>query len=342
MPGDRDLLAVTARAIPVPGPARIGRRDRTEGSPVLLVLRGLGLGDLLTSVPALRGLRRAFPGHRIVLAAPSALRELLPLIGAVDDLADTPETAVATGRITVDRPAVAVNLHGSGPQSIAALRRVRPGALLSHAHPAFPDVPGPPWRDRLHEVLRWCALLGWHGIAADPSELRIRVPRRRHAAADVVVHPGAASAARRWPPERYAAVAGALSRTGRRVVVTGTAAEATTAGQVAKLAGLHGDAVLAGRTGLAELAGLIGDARLVICGDTGVAHLATALGTASVVLFGPTPPALWGPPPGRSHVALWAGRRGDPHGGEPDPGLLAIDAGQVFDAARNLLERSVR
>ena len=39
----------------------------------VLVLRALGLGDLLTSVAAIRGLRRAWPGARLVLAAPAAL-----------------------------------------------------------------------------------------------------------------------------------------------------------------------------------------------------------------------------------------------------------------------------
>ena len=38
----------------------------------LVVLRALGLGDLLTAVPALRGLARAFPDHERVLLAPAA------------------------------------------------------------------------------------------------------------------------------------------------------------------------------------------------------------------------------------------------------------------------------
>jgi ADP-heptose:LPS heptosyltransferase len=81
---------------------------------------------------------------------------------------------------------------------------------------------------------------------------------------------------------------------------------------------------------LLELAAPVAAARAVICPDTGVAHLATALGTPSVVLFGPVPPSEWGPPPDRpQHVALWAGRRGDPHAGEPDPGLLALTPGEV-------------
>src|SRR5262249_6343706 len=44
--------------------------------PTLLVLRALGLGDLLTAVPALCALADAFPAHRRVLAAPRALAPL--------------------------------------------------------------------------------------------------------------------------------------------------------------------------------------------------------------------------------------------------------------------------
>jgi ADP-heptose:LPS heptosyltransferase len=97
--------------------------------------------------------------------------------------------------------------------------------------------------------------------------------------------------------------------------------------------------VLAGRTDLMGLAAAVAAAGRVVCGDTGVAHLATALGRPSVVLFGPTPPSAWGPPPDRPrHRVLWAGRVGDPHAAEPDPGLLEIGVDDVL-AALDRLER---
>jgi ADP-heptose:LPS heptosyltransferase len=59
--------------------------------------------------------------------------------------------------------------------------------------------------------------------------------------------------------------------------------------------------------------------------------------TPSVVLFGPTPPAEWGPPASRPwHRALWAGRRGDPHAAEPDPGLLELGPDAVQAALDGL------
>jgi ADP-heptose:LPS heptosyltransferase len=128
-------------------------------------------------------------------------------------------------------------------------------------------------------------------------------------------------------------VARHIAGQGRTVVVTGGPGEEGLAAAVAAQAGLPTSAVLAGRTDLLGLAAVVAAADVVLCGDTGVAHLATALGTSSVVLFGPVPPAQWGPPPQRRrHVALWAGRLGDPHAAEPDPGLLQITVDDVLAA----------
>jgi ADP-heptose:LPS heptosyltransferase len=108
---------------------------------------------------------------------------------------------------------------------------------------------------------------------------------------------------------------------------------------VADGAGLPSDRVLAGRTDLGDAAALVAAAGRIVCGDTGIAHLATALGTPSVVIFGPTSPAEWGPPAGPRHRALWAGRRGDPHGRKPDPGLLSIQPEEVIEALDQLPRR---
>lgn len=307
----------------------------------VLVLRALGIGDLLTAVPALRALRAAYPDDRLVLAAPDGLRDLVALVGAVDELLPT----AGLGQLAWPGPPpkLAVNLHGSGPESLRDLLATGPAALLAHHHPDFPGVPGLAWRDDLHEVDRWCRLLEYARLDVDRTALRLPVPPGPSPAPDaVVVHPGAAFPARRWPPERFARVVGDLVAAGHRVVLTGSAGERDLARGIAERAGLGEDAVLAGRTGLAGLAALVAGASLVVCGDTGAGHLATAFGTPSVLLFGPTPPRLWGPPPSaRQHVVLWTGNVGDPHGGEPDEGLLLLSEERVLAAARAALEARV-
>jgi ADP-heptose:LPS heptosyltransferase len=188
-------------------------------------------------------------------------------------------------------------------------------------------------------VHRWCRLLSHGGISADPTDLALDRPGLPSPAPGaVVLHPGAGYPARWWPAARYAQVASRLRAGELRVVVTGSGSERSLASLVADRAGLPPDSVLAGRTGLRELAALVAEASLVVCGDTGMAHLATAYGTPSVVLFGPVSPHHWGPPPERAqHVPLWAGRTGDTFADHPDEGLLCISVADVVKAAEHLL-----
>jgi ADP-heptose:LPS heptosyltransferase len=309
----------------------------SRNRPLLLVLRALGLGDFLTALPALRALADAFPDHRRLLAAPLALEPLVRLTGVADAMLDVARLEPLE---SPDAPDVAVNLHGRGPQSHRVLLGTRPRRLIAFAHPRA-SGPGlaPRWRTDEHEVARWCRLLVAHGIPADPGRLELPPPAVAVSPAAVgatLIHPGAASEARRWPVDRWAALARAEATAGRQVILTAGPGEIDLARAVARRAGLDAGVVQAGAD-LVQLAALVRAASRVVVGDTGVAHLATALGTPSVVLFGPTSPALWGPPPERrQHRALWAGLSGDPHGARVAPGLLAISVSEVQAALAGL------
>ncbi len=301
------------------------------------MLRALGLGDLLAGIPALRAVRRALPEHQLVLGTPAAFAPLVALADAADRV--LPVTGLEDIEWTGPAPDVAVNLHGKGPQSTELLLRLGPRRLVAFAHPGL-GVVGPAWRADEHEVARWCRLVAESlAVPAEPGELDLRLPAidppMRRA---VVIHAGAAYPSRRWPPERFAAVARWAADQALPLAVTGSGAERGLASEVAAAAGLPAGAVLAGRTSLLELAALVGHARLVVSGDTGVAHLATAFSTPSVVLFGPIPPTLWGPPKRRQHVAIWHGTgAGDPWGRTIDPALLRISVDEVLSSAEALL-----
>ncbi|MFH9013324.1 glycosyltransferase family 9 protein [Streptomyces sp. NPDC017943] len=308
--------------------------------PRLLVLRALGLGDLLAGVPALRALRRAHPHHELVLAAPAGLAPVARATGAVDRLlpASAPGREVpASLDWSGPPPDIAVDLHGNGPLSHRLLTHLHPAKLLAFAHPDTPEIDGPPWYAEEHERDRWCRLLRWYGVDADPGDLRLPPPRTASPAPGAaLLHPGAGSPARCWPVERYAAVAAGLRAGGLRVVVTGGADEGDLVARLAKEADLADTDVFGGGLPFGRLSALVADASCVISGDTGIAHLAVAHRTPSVTLFGPVAPSRWGPPPGPRHLALWHGPEGDPHGRRPDPALLRITPDEVLRAAGEL------
>lgn len=305
----------------------------------VLVLRALGLGDFLTGVPALRAVARALPGHRLVLACPKELEPLVRLAGL--DAAVLPTSGLEPVKWEGPRPSLAVNLHGRGPESHRLLQALAPDRLVAFES-SEAGVPGPEWRAEEHEVRRWCRLVGAAGWGCDEHDLHLSLPERSPVVdGAVIVHPGAAYEARRWPPSRFGEVARWLSDGSGTVVVTGGASERQLAERVAAEAGLPRANVLAGETDLLGLAALVAHARLVVCGDTGVAHLASAFATPSVVLFGPVAPALWGPPRTGPHTVLWHGSaRGSPWAEEPDPALLRISVAEVIEAAGARLESS--
>ncbi|MFF9819153.1 glycosyltransferase family 9 protein [Streptomyces sp. NPDC014006] len=306
--------------------------------PRLLVLRALGLGDLLAGVPALRALRRGFPGHELILAAPAGLTPVADATGAVDRLLP----AAAPGRAvprhidwTGPPPDLAVDLHGNGPPSHRLLQTLHPRRLWAFAHPGTPEIDGPPWWAEEHERDRWCRFVEYYGVAADPADLRLPAPPGPSPAPDaVVLHPGAGAPSRCWPIERYAAVATALRERGLRVVVTGGEGEEDLVARLAKAARLPDTDTFGGGLPFARLSALVAGARAVISGDTGIAHLAVAHATRSVTLFGPVAPSCWGPPDDPRHQVLWrpGPQQGDPHGSRPDPALLRITPDDVLHA----------
>jgi ADP-heptose:LPS heptosyltransferase len=231
-------------------------------------------------------------------------------------------------------PDLAVNLHGAGPESIRDLLATGARHVLTHRHPQYPSISGPPWFEEIHEVERWTRFLALEGIPADPAALVLAKPAMPAVVPDaVIVHPGASAQARRWPVGRFATVARALAAAGHSVVITGSATERARCLAVARSADLAEECVLAGQLDLAELAALVAGARLLISGDTGIAHLGSAYATPSVILFGPTTPERWGPPAGGPATVIWRGATGDPHGRWVDPALLDIGSDEVLEAA---------
>jgi lipopolysaccharide heptosyltransferase II len=166
----------------------------------------------------------------------------------------------------------------------------------------------------------------------------------------LAIHPGsgAYSVARRWYPERFAAVADSLAeRHGLVVVVVGTADERILADEVLghmRRPGIN----LAGRTSLDELGGVLQRCTLIVGHDSGVGHLASAVGTPIVAIFGPFNHHTWRPL-GRSVVVRATPAlpcmpcvnrgfsRGYPEGCPPRYCLQEVTPAMVVAAAEELL-----
>src|SRR5439155_5455634 len=139
---------------------------------------------------------------------------------------------------------------------------------------------------------------------ADVERLKVVLtPDRLEPGRYVVVHPGASIEARRWPAERFAAVADELAGAGFQVVLTGVESERPVVRQVAA-AMRRSPHDLCGRTDLGALGALVSGTALVVCNDTGISHVAAALQTPSVVVSTGNNPARWAPIDRRLHRVL--------------------------------------
>jgi len=157
----------------------------------------------------------------------------------------------------------------------------------------------------------------------------------REAAPVALINPGAGWGAKRWPAERYAAVAAGLIRRGFRVLVNAGPGEEALAGVIAQHTG--GAAAPLVCT-LDQLIALTRQVALVVAGDTGPLHLACALGRPVVGIYGPTDPSRNGPFGTEFKVLRSPGSRRDhKRRTSPEAGLLTITPKEVLGAADELV-----
>ncbi|MCG3179159.1 MAG: Lipopolysaccharide heptosyltransferase 1 [Phycisphaerae bacterium] len=107
--------------------------------------------------------------------------------------------------------------------------------------------------------------------------------------------PGASYGSKRWPAERFAALADHLAdRHGIGSVLIGAPGERTVC-EAVRSAARCGPADLSGATSVAVMIALLERAAVVVSNDSGPMHIAAALGRPLVAIFGPTDPARTGP-----------------------------------------------
>jgi heptosyltransferase-2 len=301
----------------------------------ILVIRYSALGDVVLATSLLEPLRRAYPDARIewVTSAPYApLLQGLPEIAAVHVLGqDGEESPWALASRLRGQFDLALDLQNkvksaliataAAPQRAAFRRRTVGQSLLSLFGQDPPLV-------RAHQTRLYAEAASHLGVG-EPGRVKIALSDQAKAlAADalrnleapaVALAPGARWATKRWPAERFAAVADALAADGVRIVLAGGPGDRDAFAAFRAAARCRVDADLSFLP-LDALAAAISRVQLLVACDSGPVHLATAVGTKVLALFGPTSVARWGPPPPGRSIAL--GLRCSPcsnHGGEVCP-----------------------
>lgn len=291
----------------------------------IAVLRGGGLGDLMFALPAMSALKAAYPGASLTLLGTPMHAELLAQSeGPVDETVILPfSEGVRPGAEDKDELEsffakmrernfdLAVQLHGGGRYSNPFLLRLGARHTVGTRTPDAARLERTvPYLYYQHEPMRALEVAGFAGAAPVELEARMRtLPEFRQRLTGrlermqsspergrVVIHPGATDPRRRWPAERFGAVARMASDDGFRVLVIGDHSEKELAEAVVEHAvgrGAADDAPetrpqvesLAGQLGLGELAALLADCSVVVANDSGPRHLAQALGAPTVGVF---------------------------------------------------------
>ena len=282
-------------------PRLLSARRKTERVRRILVAQHLMLGDTIMLTPLLEKARERFPEAEIVMTVPA------------------PYAPLYAGRPYGVR---AVPLDVRSLQQHRDLRALRgfdlalvPGdnrwswlarALESRWIVAFAadDASYKDWPvDEARPMPQ--SEMAWGDIAAtlldgdEPAPFAVSewpapsfAPYARPEGPYCVLHLGASSPHKQWPPERWRAVVDWAEGRGYEVVLSAGR------GEEHLLAGVDPDggrSRLAGRLDLAQLWDLLRRAAFLVCPDTGVAHMARLVGVPTVAIYGPGSPISTGP-----------------------------------------------
>jgi ADP-heptose:LPS heptosyltransferase len=293
----RTRVMVVPRALA----SRLRPRGAKSDPRRILIAHNLLLGDTLMLTPLVAKLRERHPAAEItLLASPAAapLYERRPY--GVRALPFRPADASTTQALLREAPFDLAFVVGDNRYSWLAAAmgaghlvahagdpRASSNWLVDEARP-YPGEPGA-WSDLVADLAEGPPPTpyrrgDWEAPSAGPFDL----PQAPY----VVLHVGGSTPLKHWAPERWRALAEALSAQGHSIAWSaGRGEEALVA--AADPDGRH--VSYAGRLDLSQLWHLVAGARLLVAPDTGVAHLGRVAWTPTVTLFGPGSAILAGP-----------------------------------------------
>jgi heptosyltransferase III len=305
--------------------------------PALLVVHPGALGDVVLVFGLMRELRRGF--RPVALLAQSEVARLAAAEGLADDafaLESAWTASVFGGRPDLQaRNRLSPYSHAlafsSAPALADGLRMIARGGVCT-------VPPRPPAGLPLHAAeYAWtrvtaCGLLPADAIPLPPPQRTAIVGPQ----SPVLIHPGAGSPRKRWPIERFHAVAAAAAAGGANVEYVLGPADHDLQARLPGSPRLHLPA------DTLALRRLLLSARAYIGNDSGVSHLAAWLGLPCVVVFGPSDPVRWRPPGEKVEVvrpplACTPCFETSPANCEPPDCLLGVSPEEVVNALGRVL-----
>jgi heptosyltransferase-1 len=249
-----------------------------------LIVRLGSLGDVIHAIPTAAALRTRFPEARIDWLVDPRYVPLLEIVRGIDS-----RIPINTRRVG-QTVSIIRDLRRVEYTAVLDLQGLLKSALLARAVKAERTIgfdrehlrermAAPFYSHRVvpaagaHVIFKSLALLEPLGGRDMQASFPLEIPHS--AAADearsrvggepyALINPGAAWPNKRWPPDRFGALA-------EQVIGASAAA-----------------AVLAPATAITDLFAIAQHARVLISGDTGPLHIGGAVGTPLVALFGPT------------------------------------------------------
>jgi len=268
----------------------------------LLLVRFSSIGDVLLTTPLVRALRARHPDAELVFVTKQAMAPLVadnPHLSRVVTLAPGESVRALARRLAALHPTRGLDLHGSLRSAALRLlvrcpwrgyskRKLARGVLVSTKIDLY--FHRVPVAERYFEAARGL------GVRPDggPPEFFLAAAARERVAQWIgargldarplaVLAPGAAHFTKRWPHERWLALAQRLRDQGYALLSVGGPEDRAAAEALVPLV-----ENAAGAFTLQETGAALARARVAITGDTGVMHMATGVGTPVVALFGPT------------------------------------------------------
>ena len=286
-----------------------------------ILIRGTNwIGDAILTLPAMASIRATYPRAHIAVLVKPWVSDIYKIFSDVDEIIiyedkyDTPAGVFRLANMLKEKNFDAAILLQNAIEAaiIAFVARIplragynsdARGLLLTHSVKRTKEI------RKVHQINYYLEMVKALGCVTVDRKMRLETRINLQDAKNIVqiyisetnktiigIAPGATyGQAKRWLPDRFAAVADKLSESfPMQGILFGSKADWDVAEEV-RLAARTKLINLAGKTNLQDAIYLISQCRLFISNDSGLMHIAGALNIPTVAIFGSTNPVTTSP-----------------------------------------------